>query len=151
MDYNLSELDIEDNQPRSARRRAREFAMQGIYQHLINKSDYGFILASLEESPEFNKSDISHFKRLLNGVLTQEDKLKEHFIQFIDREMQTISPIEQSVLLIGTYELLHCIDIPYKVVINEAVELTKRFGGIEGYKYINGVLDKLSPILRPNG
>jgi N utilization substance protein B len=152
MDYNLDNNDdMNDEKPRSARRRAREFAVQGIYQYLINYSDIPFILASIEEYPEFFKSDKNHLKRLLSGTIQEKDILVGHFSQFLDREMETISPIEHAVLLIGTYELLHCLDIPYKVVINEAVELTKRFGGLEGYKYINGVLDKLAPVLRPHG
>ncbi len=148
MHENIYNIEEHDNKPRSARRRAREFAVQGIYQYLINYSDYPFILTSIEESPDFEKSDISHLKRILSGIIQDKNVLTEYFSQFLDREMETISPIEHAVLLIGTYELLHCLDIPYKVIINEAVELTKRFGGIEGYKYINGILDKLAPILR---
>jgi transcription antitermination protein NusB len=147
MNYDVEDTNVSDA-PRSARRRAREFAMQGVYQHLINNSDIGFIMAGIEEAPEFNKSDRNYLKRLLNGCLLEKSNLVTAFMPFLDREMDNISPIEHAVLLIGSYELLHCIDIPYKVVINEAVELTKRFGGLDGYKYVNGVLDKLAPTIR---
>jgi N utilization substance protein B len=151
MDYNPEDMGFEEEQPRSARRRARELAVQGIYQHLFNKSDFGFILASLENLPEFTKSDVKHFNRLLAGILEEQESLNQYFSNYLDRDMSNVSPIEHAVLLIGTYELLHCLDIPYKVIINEAVELTKRFGGIDGYKYINGILDKIAPSLRPHG
>jgi transcription antitermination protein NusB len=147
MEYDL-EPDDKNAPLRSARRRSREFALQGVYQYLMNRSDYAFILTMLEQAPEFKKSDIQYLKRLLSGILDNPELLLSHVTPYIDREVHTISLIEHAVLLIGAYEILHCLDIPYKVVINEAIELTKRFGGIEGYKYINGVLDRLANQVR---
>ncbi len=143
MEYDL-EPDDEDAPIRSARRRSREFAVQGVYQYLVNNSDYSLILTTLEQSLEFKKSDVQYLKRLLSGILDNHDLLLNNITPYLDREMHTISLVEHAVLLIGAYEILYCLDIPYKVVINEAIELTKRFGGTEGYKYINGILDRLA-------
>ncbi len=151
MDYNLKDLGIEEEKNKSARRRSRELIMQGLYQHLVNNSEYTFILSSLEKSPEFNKSDVSYVNKILQGVIKTKYELDEYIVKFVDREIANLSPIEHSLLLIGTYELLNCIEVPYKVIINEAVELAKRFGGADGYRYVNGVLDKLAPELRPHG
>ena len=78
----------------------------------------------------------------------EEATLTESFTPFLDRPVAELSPVERAALLVGAYELVHCVDIPYKVVINEAVELAKTFGGVEGYKYVNGVLDKLAAQVR---
>ncbi|WP_020204249.1 MULTISPECIES: transcription antitermination factor NusB [Cupriavidus] len=134
--------------PKSARRRSRELALQGLYQWLLNRNDTGAIQAHLHDAQGFNKADREHFDALLNGAIREESTLTGVFAPFLDRPVDELSPVERAALLIGSYELVHCIDIPYKVVINEAVELTKTFGGVEGYKYVNGVLDKLAAQVR---
>lgn len=134
--------------PKSARRRARELALQGLYQWLLNRNDIGAIQAHLHDAQGFNKADREHFDALLGGAVREEERLTGAFAPFLDRPVEELSPIERAALLIGSYELVHCIDIPYKVVINEAVELTKTFGGVEGYKYVNGVLDKVAAQVR---
>lgn len=134
--------------PKSARRRSRELALQGLYQWLLNRNDIGAIEAHLHDAQGFNKADRDHFDALLNGAAREEVRLTAAFEPFLDRPVAELSPIERAALLIGSYELVHCIDIPYKVVINEAVELTKTFGGMEGYKYVNGVLDKVAAQVR---
>ncbi len=133
---------------RSARRRAREFALQGVYQWLVSQNDAGSILAFLQEDLEFSKADKKHLRRVLEGLVAHHVDICTALQPFLDRPLVELSMIERAALLIGTYELLHCLDIPYKVIINESVEITKVFGSVDGYKYVNGVLDKLAPTVR---
>ena len=98
----------------------------------------------------FDKADAEHFTVLLNGAIGSSVELRESFAPLVDRGIAELSPVEHAVLLIGAYELKNNMEIPYRVVINEAVELTKSFGGIDGHKYVNGVLDKLAAKLRPD-
>jgi N utilization substance protein B len=133
---------------RSPRHRAREFALQGIYQWLLNNEDAGSIDAHIREAHGFEKADREHFDVLLHGAIRQSIQLREEILPFIDRGISELSPIEHAALLIGTFELKNQLEIPYRVVINEAVELTKSFGGQDGHKYVNGVLDKLAARLR---
>ena len=136
------------NKSRTPRHRAREFALQGLYQWLINQDDAGAIDAHIRNAHGFDKADASHFDVLLHGTIRDAELLREEIRPLIDRSIDQLSPIEHAALLIGAFELKHHIEIPYKVVINEAVELTKSFGGIDGHKYVNGVLDKLAGSLR---
>ncbi len=136
------------NKSRSPRHRAREFALQGIYQWLLNNEDSGVIDAHIRQAHGFDKADREHFDVLLHGAINQSIQLREEFAPFIDRGIAELSPIEHAALLIGSFELKHHLEIPYRVVINEAVELTKSFGGQDGHKYVNGVLDKLAARLR---
>jgi transcription antitermination protein NusB len=136
------------NKNRTPRHRAREFALQGLYQWLLNSEDAGVIDAHMRQAHGFEKADAEHFNVLLHGTIRQIDELRTELTPLIDRPMEQLSPIEHAVLLIGAFELKNHLEIPYKVVINEAVELTKSFGGIDGHKYVNGVLDKLSASLR---
>ncbi|BBE08309.1 N utilization substance protein B homolog [Mycoavidus cysteinexigens] len=133
---------------KSARRRSREFAVQGLYQWLLSGTDASAIVAQLQSAPGFGKADREHFDTLLQGVIRDAKALDTQLTPCIDRPSAELSPIEHAVLLIGAYELMHHIEIPYRVVINEAVEVTKTFGGTDGYKYVNGVLDKLAAQLR---
>jgi transcription antitermination protein NusB len=136
--------------PKSARRRSREFAMQGLYQWLLSRDDPGAIEAHLvETSPNFDKSDREHFRELLHGVIRDIDALHALITPFLDRRVDELSPVEHATLLVGAFELTRHLEIPYRVVINEAVELAKTFGGTDGYKYINGVLDKVATQARP--
>lgn len=136
------------NKNRTPRHRAREFALQGIYQWLLNSEDAGAIDAHIRCAHGFEKADAEHFDILLHGVIRDVENLRTGFLPLIDRSIAELSPIEHAVLLIGAFELTHHVEIPYRVVINEAVELTKSFGGIDGHKYVNGVLDKLAAKLR---
>ena len=133
---------------RTPRHRAREFALQGLYQWLLNNEDSATVVNNIRAAHGFEKADAEHFTVLLNGAIKESVSLREAFAPLIDRGVAELSPIEHAVLLIGAYELKNNLDIPYRVVINEAVELTKSFGGIDGHKYVNGVLDKLAPRLR---
>lgn len=134
---------------KSARRRSREFALQGLYEWLLSGSDAGVIDAHVREQDGFAKCDTAHFDALLHGCIQEAADLDAVLARHVDRKTSELSPVEHAVLLIGCYELRHCLDIPYKVVINEAVELAKSFGGTDGHKYVNGVLDKAAADLRP--
>ena len=136
------------NKSRTPRHRAREFALQGLYQWLMSQEDAGAIDAHIRHAHGFDKADAEHFDLLLHGTIRDVDNLRSEIVPLIDRAIDQLSPIEHAALLIGAFELKHHIEIPYKVVINEAVELTKSFGGIDGHKYVNGVLDKLAASLR---
>lgn len=133
---------------RSARRRAREFALQGAYEWLVKKGegqdDLGAIDAHMRESEDFHEADAQYFRTLLYGATAQAASLRERFAPHIDRPITELSPVEHAILLIGSFELVNQIEVPYKVVINEAVELAKSFGGTDGFKFVNGVLDKLA-------
>lgn len=133
----------------SPRRRAREFALQGLYQWRLSGNDEAAIEAHLRDSKEFGKADREFFSRLLHGVLTHELALQAQLKDFLDRPFAELSPVEASVLLAGAYELGNFPETPYRVIINEAIELTKSFGGADGHKYVNGVLDRLAARLRP--
>ena len=138
---------------RSARRRAREFALQGLYEWLVGRQDGAAVEANLMENEGFREfassTDVAHLRALLHGAIGCADALRADFARFIDRDVSELSPVEHAILLIGTYELRHRLEIPYRVVINEAVELAKSFGGTDGFRYVNGVLDKVAAAVRP--
>jgi N utilization substance protein B len=136
--------------PKSARRRSRELALQGLYRWLIAGGDGAAAEADVRELEGFEKMDRAHFDALLYGGIEQAAALDEVLTRHVDRKTTLLSPIEHGVLMIGVYELMHCVEIPYRVAINEAVELAKSFGGTDGHKYVNGVLDKCAADLRPN-
>lgn len=148
MNQNQKSEHANPSKSRTPRHRAREFALQGIYQWLLSHEDAGVIDAHIRNAHGFDKADAGHFDILLHGAIREVQELRAVIIPLIDRSIEQLSPIEHAVLLIGAFELKNLIEIPYKVVINEAVELTKSFGGIDGHKYVNGVLDKLAAALR---
>ena len=137
------------NRPPSARRRSREAALQGLYEWLLGGGDAGVIDAHMREQEGFSEVDAAHFDALLHGCSAEAADIDALLARHVDRKTTELSPVEHGVLMIGTYELKHCIDVPYKVAINEAVELAKNFGGTDGHKYVNGVLDKAAADLRP--
>lgn len=145
---NQKEIHANPNKSRTPRHRAREFALQGLYQWLLNNEEPGAIDAHIREAHGFDKADAGHFDALLHGAIRDVEVLRAGLSPLIDRPITELSPIEHAVLLLGAYELANHVEIPYKVVINEAVELTKSFGGIDGHKYVNGVLDKLAAQVR---
>lgn len=134
---------------RSARRRSREFALQGLYEWLVSGAEAGVIDAHIREQDDFAKCDSAHFDALLQGCIAEAASLDAVLARHVDRRTELLSPVEHAVLLIGAYELTHCVEIPYRVAINEAVEVAKSFGGTDGHKYVNGVLDKAAADLRP--
>ena len=135
---------------KSARRRSREFAMQGLYQWQVNAGDPAAIAADLMQTKGFADADEKHFRALLQGATEQAPALRAALRPCLDRPVEGLSPVEHAILLVGAYELTHHVEIPYRVVINEAVELAKTFGGTDGFKFVNGVLDKFALAVRPH-
>ncbi len=133
---------------KSARRRAREFALQGVYQWLVSGNSVPQIEDQVQLAAGFDKADPELFHTLLRGTLEAPSALEAQFAPFLDRPVIELSPIERAVLTLATYELAHHIEVPYKVVINEAIELTKSYGGTDGHRFVNGVLDKVAAQLR---
>jgi N utilization substance protein B len=134
---------------RSARRRARELAVQGIYQWIFTGGTAAKILKDLAELEGFEAADGEFLASELKGTIAKSAELRERLEPLADRRWEEVSPVERSILLIGAWEIAHQRDIPFRVTINEAVELGKRFGGTDGHKYVNGILDKLAGELRP--
>lgn len=140
---------------KSARRRSRELAVQALYQWQVTSltadvsvDTAGAALAYIRETPDFHKADEPYFMTVYAGVVAQAQALREALTPFIDRALHELSPVEHGILLVAAFELMHQPEVPYKVVINEAVEIAKSFGGTDGFKYVNGVLDKLAAQVR---
>ncbi|MGZ8257871.1 MAG: transcription antitermination factor NusB [Methylotenera sp.] len=130
------------------RRKSRELALKAVYRGMLNRSELGPIFRDMAEDPEYKKADEAYFKQLLEGVTTHIDELDAKLANFIDRPIAELSPVEHAILRISGCELMFDLSIPYRVVINEGVELAKLYGGTDGHKYINGVLDKLAADVR---
>ena len=133
---------------KSSRSRSREFALQALYQHLIGKNAVEDIDAFTRDLAGFGKSDSVHFDALLRGCVEDADALDAFIVPLLDRKLAEISPIEHAVMWIGVYEFKHCPDVPWRVVLNECIELAKEFGGTDGHKYVNAVLNGIAPLLR---
>ena len=133
---------------RSPRRRARELAVQGLYQWLLTGAEPRAIAQDLATLEGYGRSDQPMLERIWQGCVTGRDELDQLLATYLDRAPAALSPIEHAILLVAAFELQAMIDTPYRVVINEAVELAKMFGGIDGHKYVNGVLDKVAGRLR---
>ncbi|CAI08140.1 transcription antitermination factor NusB [Aromatoleum aromaticum] len=133
---------------KAARRRAREFALQGIYQWLLSANSMLLIEEHVSQVSGFDKADRELFISLLRGTLNNVDDLQAEFAPFIHRAVHELSPVERAILLLATHELKHNLDTPYRVIINEAIELAKSYGGTDGHRFVNGVLDKLATQLR---
>lgn len=131
-----------------ARSRAREFAVQALYQHLVGGQDAESIDQFTRGLSGFHKADSAHYDALLHGCVRDAAALDALIVPLLDRKLEEISPIERAVMWIGAYEFQHAPDVPWRVVINECVELAKEFGGTDGHKYVNGVLNGLAPQLR---
>ncbi|MFO1380168.1 MAG: transcription antitermination factor NusB [Chitinivorax sp.] len=127
---------------KSARRKAREFAVQGLYQWQLVQDTPPRIEQNLAETPGFTKCDLSLFRTTMYGAVKHADTLRSALQPYLDRAWDEVSPVERGVLLVAAFELVHMPETPYPVIINEAIELSKTFGGNEGHKFINGVLDK---------
>lgn len=133
---------------KSARSRAREFALQALYQHLVGGNEAEDIDHFTRDLAGFHKADSVHYDALLHGCVKEAAELDALILPLLDRKMAEISPVERSVMWIGVYEFLHCADVPWRVVLNECIELAKEFGGTDGHKYVNAVLNGLAPQLR---
>ncbi|WP_180682565.1 transcription antitermination factor NusB [Tepidicella baoligensis] len=133
---------------KSARTRAREFALQALYQYLVGRNGAEDIDLFTRDLSGFHKADSAHYDALLHGCIAEAAELDAALTPLLDRPLAEISPIEHGVLWIGAYEFRHCADVPWRVVINECIELAKSFGGTDGHKYVNGVLNQLAPLWR---
>jgi N utilization substance protein B len=133
---------------KNPRSRAREFALQGLYQHLVSGNDATAIDHFTRDLAGFHKADAVHYDALLHGCIREGGEFDALMQPLLDRSMAVISPIEHSILWIGIYEMRHCLDVPWRVVLNECIELAKEFGGTDGHKYVNGILNGLAPQLR---
>ncbi len=133
---------------KSARHRARELALQGLYQWRIAGTDINQIDKTTRDEKSLGRYDVDLFVKLLRGASNQQATLDEKLAPLLDRPLVELSPVEYSVLLLSAYELANLPEIPYRVIINEGVELAKTFGGSDGHKFVNGVLDKLAVQLR---
>ncbi len=131
-----------------ARRKARQYALQAIYQWQMAGSNIGDIEKQFLETINVKKVDADYFSRLLRGTLTQLDVIDEALESHMEREMEAVDPVERAILRLSAFELKDQIEVPYRVVINEALELAKGFGATDGFKFVNGVLDKAAKTLR---
>jgi len=124
------------------RRKSRELAMKSIYRGLVNSFDLTQIQKDIREDPDFIRADEKFYVEILKGVFKNIETLKLEIISYIDRSYEELSPIELSIIYSSLYELKYSPSVPYKVVINEAIEVAKSFGGVDGFKYINGILNQ---------
>ena len=134
---------------KSARSRSREFALQALYQSLVGRNEATDIDLFTRDLAGFHKADAAHYDALLYGCTEQATALDVLILPFLDRKLAEISPVEHAAMWIGVYEMQHCPDVPWRVVLNECIELAKEFGGTDGHKYVNAVLGGLAPQLRP--
>ncbi len=144
----MSAMETPKKPATSPRHRSRELALQGIYQWRVTAGEAQKIEAQILAEKKLGRYDKPLFSQLLRGALENHAELEALLAKYLDRPGDELSPVEFAVLLLSAYELVHHIEVPYRVVINEAVELAKTFGGTDGYKYVNGVLDKLAPEIR---
>ena len=135
---------------KTGRARAREFIVQALYQHLVGGNDSAAIDQFTRELTGFHKGDSAHFDAVFHGCVQQAAALDALIAPKLDRGLNEISPIEHACMWIGVYEFQHCMDVPWRVALNECIELAKEFGGTDGHKYVNAVLGGLAPKLRAN-
>ena len=134
--------------PAAQRRKARHYGLQALYQWTLSGASPSDIEAEFRVDNDFQHTDGDYFNALLLGVITDVEALESVFEPVLDRGLDDLDPIERNLLRLGTFELRDRIDVPYKVVISEAVALAKKFGATDSHRYINGVLDKISRELR---
>jgi transcription antitermination protein NusB len=131
------------------RRKSRELALKAVYRGMVNVSELKQVFLDMKEDPEYIKADEAYFKKLLEGVTEKKNELDQQIAAFIDRKLVELSPVEHAILRVSSFELMFDSSIPYRVAINEGVELAKIYGGADGHKYINGVLDRVAAAVRP--
>jgi N utilization substance protein B len=132
----------------AARRQARFMLVQALYQWHLTEATRQEIVDQFSEQPQFAKADGVYFSECLSAIVEQVDALDRQFEAFLDRKLVELDPIELTILRLATYELLHRLELPYRVAINEALELTKIFGATDSFKYVNGVLDQVAKTVR---
>jgi len=144
----MSDHSLRRASARAARTRARGFALQALYQVMVGGNPADEVDIFTRDLSGFHKADAVHFDALLHGCAEQAAALDALILPVLDRKLSELSPIEHAVLWIGVYELQHCIDIPWRVVLNECIDLAKEFGGTDGHKYVNAVLNQLALQMR---
>jgi len=132
----------------SARRKARHYAMQALYQWQMAGASLNAIEAEFHADNDMSKTDVPYFRELFHGVAKNLDEIEGAYTKHLDRSVDDLDPVSRALLRMATYELKNRVDVPYKVVINEAVALAKKFGPTDAFKYINGILDKTAAELR---
>ncbi len=131
----------------SARRRARECAVQALYSWVISHNDAAEVELAFVTEQDLKGVDVAYFRKVFRQTVDNLDAIDSTLAPFLDRTSEELTPIEKSILRLATYELKYELDVPYKVVINEAIEVAKTFGADDSHKYVNGVLDKIAPSL----
>ena len=134
----------------SQRSVARKLALQALYRWQLNDCPWQDLIQEFGDAEDMPRADREYFRELVEGVWRNRDALDADLSSWIDRSATLLDPIEHAILLMGVYELRHRLDVPYRVAINEAVTLAKRFGATDGHKYVNAVLDRAARALRPN-
>lgn len=134
---------------RGARRAARRAALQAIYQWLLNSSDSGELILQFHRAGYVRGGDGAYFEQLVRGVLADTQGLEAGLVEFLDRDLALLDPVERAILLLSAYELRERVEVPFRVVIDEALDLAKRYGAQDGHRYINGVLDRCARHWRP--
>ncbi|MDT0498865.1 MAG: transcription antitermination factor NusB [Pseudomonadota bacterium] len=134
-----------DPMPQSRRGLARRLTVQALYSWLFNETPPERLLKQFREDPGLGRADAEYFQALLDGTVREAPQLLTHFTPHLDRPVHELDPMERAILMVGTYELVFCPDVPWRVVVNESVNLAKMFGGVdESFKFVNGVLDKVA-------
>ncbi len=144
----MSKAARKSTNPAHARKKSRRLAMQALYQWSMSGGDLNEIEKQFQQKDEIQQVDREYFHELLHRIPACVDELDQALDAYLDREMEAVDPVERAILRIGSYELIHRLDVPYRVVINEAVQLGKTFGAADSYRYINGVMDKAAQQLR---
>ncbi len=136
------------NESISGKRRARKLALQSLYQWLMAGTVLTDIEAQFSAANNMDKVDVEYYRRLINGIPKELSVIEEALKPFLDRPIESLNPIELTILRLCTFELFHCPEIPYRVILDESVSLAKAFGSQDGHKYVNGVLHNLAQIVR---
>lgn len=134
--------------PNRLRHKSRCLALQALYQAQFSESDVDLLIQHAIEGFDLTKIDFIYLQDLVKGVVQNSGKIDDTIRPILDRNMSDLNPVELAVLRLATYELLFRLDVPYKVVINEALEIQKKYGSADGHKYINGILDAIAPQIR---
>lgn len=139
---------IVDKQAIAGKRRARKLALQALYQWLMTGQDLSIIEAQFCSVNDMTRVDIDYFNRIFHGVPKQLGEIEEGISSFLDRPIKELNPVELTVLRLGTFELMHCLETPYRVILDESISLAKTFGSQEGHRYVNGVLNQVARVAR---
>ena len=134
----------------SPRRKARELAVQAVYSWQLSNNNIAEIELNFLTENSARRFDIPYFQQLFRGISAQISSIDEKISPHVDRPLKDVDPVEKAILRVAVFELSECLDVPYRVIINEAIELAKSFGADDSHKFVNGVLDKVIKLVRPN-